>query len=220
MVEQVSQCYEHHEALSSQIRQLGQVEQQEAYAAACLEWEQPHSPNCVPVESHLRELFIEKCEAMIQSNPTTAKDQCLVSFACYAKLSCLSLQLDSHPQKDLIIGEAHQVAMQRIFNGQGPDTLEALAKQRNLIKKLLGQDDDDDDILAPEDLTEPGPFLVGKSFEYLDSQTGHSVTCLVHDCGTSHLIGDWFEISRASDSEMVTLTEMTEIWEARETDPE
>jgi len=73
----------------------------------------------------------------------------------------------------------------------------------------------------PDTLAKPGSFLVGKSFEYRDSQTSHSVTCLVHDCGTSHLMGDWFEVSCDSEAPLrITQNEMTEFWEARVMDPE
>ncbi|KAF8553741.1 hypothetical protein OG21DRAFT_1509762, partial [Imleria badia] len=221
MVENVAQCYQLHEAMACQIRQLGQVEQQEAYAAACLEWQQPDQPNVVPVEKHLRELFAERCETMMQSNPTTTKDRFVIAFACYAKLSCLGLLLDSHPQGDLIFGEALRVAMPRILSTQ-PHTLESLSQRQALpgyVKQALALDDSDDTpgSGAP---TKPGTFLVEKSFEYLDSQASHSMTCLVHDCGTSHLIGDWFEVSRGSEALVrITQTEMREVWEARVTDP-
>lgn len=72
-------------------------------------------------------------------------------------------------------------------------------------------------------LTKPTSFLVrvGKSFEYRDSQTGHFMTCLVHDCGTSHLIGNWFEVSRGSEAPLrITRTGVVEVWKKRVTDSE
>ena len=81
--------------------------------------------------------------------------------------------------------------------------------------------DDIDAIPSSDHLAKPGPFLVGRSFEYRDSQTGLSETCLVYDCGTSHLMGDWFEVSCGSEEPlMITQSEMTELWEVRVTDPE
>ena len=68
------------------------------------------------------------------------------------------------------------------------------------------------DISPSDALAKPGMLLVGKSFKYRDSQTGHSVTCLVHDCGTSHLMGDWFEVSCGSEDALrITWREMTEL---------
>ncbi|KAI9454601.1 hypothetical protein HD554DRAFT_2150096 [Boletus coccyginus] len=221
MVEQIAHCYELHEALSSQIRPLGRVEQQAAYDAACLEWQQPDKPNSVPMDTRRRKPFFEKCQAMFQSNSTTTKDRFLVSFACYAMRSGHSLELDSHPKKDSIIGEAKRVAMERISSAQ-PHVL--LFPKRSDLPAHIAQAlfPDDIDAMPPSDaLAKPGPFLVGKSFEYRDDQTGHSVTCLVHDCGTSHLMGDWFEVSCDSEAPFrITQSEMTEFWEARVTDPE
>jgi len=73
MVDQIAYCYELHEALSSQIRHLSQVEQQVAYDAACLKRQQPDKPNNVPMDKGLRKSFFEKCQAMFRSNPTTTK---------------------------------------------------------------------------------------------------------------------------------------------------
>ncbi|KAF8553745.1 hypothetical protein OG21DRAFT_1194719 [Imleria badia] len=67
------------------------------------------STECGASGKHLRELFAEQCETMMQSNPITTKDRFVIAFACYAKLQCLDLLLDSHPQGDLIIGEALRV---------------------------------------------------------------------------------------------------------------
>ena len=72
-------------------------------------------------------------------------------------------------------------------------------------------------------LTKTASFLVrvGKSFEYRDSQTGHFMICLVHDCGTSHLVGNWFEVSRGSEAPLrITRTEVVEVWKERVTDLE
>ena len=79
-----------------------------------------------------------------------------------------------------------------------------------------------DDISPSDALEKPGPFLVGKSFKYRDSGTGHTMTCLVHDWGTSHLMGDWFEVSYGEEEEeplRIMQSEMTELWEARVTVP-
>ncbi|KAN0075483.1 hypothetical protein V8E55_011506 [Tylopilus felleus] len=110
MVTKVAYCYELHEALSSQIRHLSRAEQQAAYDAACVEWQQPDKPNGVPMDKNLRQPFFERCQAMFQSNPTTTKDRYLVAFACFAMRAGLSFDLDSHPTKDLIMGEATRVA--------------------------------------------------------------------------------------------------------------
>lgn len=94
--------------------------------------------------------------------------------------------------------------MPRIL-GAEPRTLGSLSQRQNPpghIKKAFFPDDVDD-VPASESggLTKPGPFLVGKASQYRnpDSQAGHSMTCLVHDCGTSYPLGDWFEISHGSE---------------------
>lgn len=42
-------------------------------------------------------------------------------------------------------------------------------------------------------LKNQGHYLL-ENLKYHDSKTGHSVTCLVHNCNTSHPMGDWFEV--------------------------
>jgi len=130
MVEQTAYCYELHEALSSQIRHWSQVEQQVAYDAACLEWQQPDKPNSVPMDRRLRKPFSRNVKPCFGRTPRPLKSKyggCLldrltispipptnsrflVTFACYAMRSGLSLELDLHPKKDLLICEAKRVA--------------------------------------------------------------------------------------------------------------
>ena len=74
MVEKIAHCYERHEALASQIRPLSQAEQQANYNAALLEWQQPDKPNAMPTDQVLRGLFLERCQEMMDSNPTTTKE--------------------------------------------------------------------------------------------------------------------------------------------------
>ena len=74
IIERIAHCYQRHEDLSSQIRPLSQTERQAAYDAACLEWQLPDKPNGLPTDGNLRKEFLERCQAMLDSNPTTAKE--------------------------------------------------------------------------------------------------------------------------------------------------
>jgi hypothetical protein len=71
MIEQIAHCYQRHESLSSQIRPLSKAEQQACYDTACLEWQQPDKSNAMPGDRRLQKLFYERCQAMLDSNPTT-----------------------------------------------------------------------------------------------------------------------------------------------------
>ncbi|KAH7884162.1 hypothetical protein F5I97DRAFT_1831671 [Phlebopus sp. FC_14] len=75
-----------------------------------------------------------------------------------------SLELDGHPKKNYIMGQANRLASE---------------KRQALSPDGIGVRP------TPDASQEPGSFLVGKSFEDVDTQTGRSTTCHVHECGTS-----------------------------------
>ncbi|KAH7908970.1 hypothetical protein BJ138DRAFT_1103077 [Hygrophoropsis aurantiaca] len=222
LTEQLAFYYELAPSCVNAVRPFGEVASEAAYDEACREWANPEMPNVVPPTSHAesREAFFAKCDAMCRRPPKNAKEYWLVVFACHAAiLGLLSVgaELNEHPKKGYIMGQANKIAQvstpiskyDRVVKRQNTRTMPAPSDLPTHLAALY---------IGNINADIPGPHLLNKPFKYKDKHTHQSEMCVVHDCGTSVVMGEWFEVSRDSgndNSVRISASEMAELWEAR-----
>ncbi|KAH7908968.1 hypothetical protein BJ138DRAFT_282267 [Hygrophoropsis aurantiaca] len=158
-----------------------------------------------------RGVFFAKCDAMCKMRPKNAKEYWLVVFACHAAvmgLLSIGSELNEHPKKGYIMGQANKIAYERVTKREITQTKPALSDlPQHLAALYIGNINADI----------PGPHLLNKPFKYKDKRTRRSEMCVVHDCGASAVMGEYFEISRGSgnDTVRISASEMAELWASR-----